>query len=170
VQAWRGGSADTTVGSSRVFSLLSIAATIARGASKSIGAEKTRTASLLQTGHGAADPAIPIGRLTSKMPSTTHRYRYIAICALSQVSCVSETGSARSVGFEWLSPRNGDRTEHRDRTLVAAETFSQRSPHPHSAITPGDALWSYSAGMATESTWLALGAPGRAKPQSLRRI
>jgi len=102
VQARRGGSADTTVGSSRVFSLLSIAATIARGATKSIGAEKTRIASLLQTGHGAPDPAIPIGRLTSKMPSTTHRYRYIAMCALSQVSCASETGSARSVGFEWL--------------------------------------------------------------------
>jgi hypothetical protein len=33
--------------------MLSIAATIARGASESIGAEKTRTASLLQTGHGA---------------------------------------------------------------------------------------------------------------------
>jgi hypothetical protein len=57
-----------------VFSVLSIAATIARRASESIGAEKTRTASLLQTGHGTRDPAVPTGRLTSK-PSTTQRYR-----------------------------------------------------------------------------------------------
>lgn len=78
VRARCGGRADTTSGSSRVFSVLSIAATSARGASESIGAEKTRTASLLQTGHGARDPAVPIGRLTSKTPSTTHRYRYCA--------------------------------------------------------------------------------------------
>jgi len=76
--------------------VLSIAAMIARGASESIGAEKTRTASLLQTGHGARDPAVPIGRLTSKMPSTTHRYRYCAICAVSQGFCASEPGLAKS--------------------------------------------------------------------------
>ena len=43
----RGGSADTTSGSSRDFTVRSIAATSARGAKESIGAQKTRTASLV---------------------------------------------------------------------------------------------------------------------------
>jgi hypothetical protein len=102
VRARCGGRADTTSGSSRVVSVLSIAATIARGASESIGAEKTRTASLLQTGHGARDPAVPMGRLTSKTPSTTQRYRYRAMQRSIAGFCTSETGLTRSVGFEWL--------------------------------------------------------------------
>jgi hypothetical protein len=57
----------------------SIAATSARDANESIGAWKTRTASLLQTGHCDFGAAVPIGRLTSKSPSWTHRYWYVAM-------------------------------------------------------------------------------------------
>jgi hypothetical protein len=57
----------------------SIAAMSAPGVIESIGAEKTRTASLSQTGHRARGSAVPIGRLRSKTPSTSHRYRYCTI-------------------------------------------------------------------------------------------
>src|SRR6478672_4998223 len=54
----------------------------------------------------------------------------------------------------------------RDRTLVADEIFSRRPPHPHSAIMPGRRRCGPTlAGMATESTMLALGTP--APPFSL---
>ena len=47
-----------------------------------------------------------------------------------------------------------------DRTLVADEIFSQRPPHPHSAIMPGRRRCGPTlAGMAIESTLLALGTP-----------
>lgn len=59
--------------------MLSIAATNARGASESIGARKTRADSLLHTGHRDRGAAVPIGRLTLKTPSWTHRYWYVTI-------------------------------------------------------------------------------------------
>jgi len=70
----RGGSADTTSGSSRDFTVRSIAATSARGAKESMGARKTRTASLLHILHRDVAAAIPIGRLMSKSPCSAHRY------------------------------------------------------------------------------------------------
>ena len=72
------GSADTTSGTSRVRSVRSIAVISARDASESIGARKTRTASSSQTGHDDLGVAVPIGRRTSKSPSWTHRYWYVA--------------------------------------------------------------------------------------------
>ena len=72
------GSADTTSGTSRVRSVRSITFISARGASESIGARKTRTASLSQTGHDDFGVAVPIGQRTSKSPSRTHRYWYVA--------------------------------------------------------------------------------------------
>jgi hypothetical protein len=68
-----GGNEVTTSGSSRVFSAWSIAATRARGEDDSIGAENTRLASLLHTGHAIDSGAVPSARVTSNTPSWSHR-------------------------------------------------------------------------------------------------
>src|ERR1700743_1660979 len=70
----RGGTVDTTSGSSPDFSVRSIAASNARGASDSIGGRTPRAASLLQTGQTDLVGAVPNARLISKSPSSTHRY------------------------------------------------------------------------------------------------
>jgi hypothetical protein len=77
------GSEVTTSGSSRLFSAWSIAAAKARGADESMGAEKIRLASLLQTGHVIDFGAVPSGRITSNTPSWSHRYSYVATAVLS---------------------------------------------------------------------------------------
>ncbi|OGO57691.1 MAG: hypothetical protein A2Z32_06545 [Chloroflexi bacterium RBG_16_69_14] len=64
----------TTSGSSRLFSAWSIAANRARDPRNSMGAEKTRLASMPHSAHPIAAGAVPIGRDTSKTPSTTHLY------------------------------------------------------------------------------------------------
>jgi hypothetical protein len=69
-----GGSEETTAGWSRVLSDLSMAATIARGASESIGEVNTRAASAPQAAQRTCGAAILIGRLTSKSPSCAQRY------------------------------------------------------------------------------------------------
>ena len=62
------GSELTTSGSSRLFSAWSIAANRARDPRKSMGAEKTRLASLVHTVHVTDSGAVPSGRVTSNTP------------------------------------------------------------------------------------------------------
>jgi hypothetical protein len=106
------GSADTTSGVSRVRSVRSIALISARGASESIGARKTRTASLSQTGHDDFGVAVPIGQRTSKSPSRTHRYWYVATrkdlpavlnCEVSRESTTSGHARPRRLGSPAIS-------------------------------------------------------------------
>jgi len=127
LRAARGGTADTISGSSLDFSARSIAATSARGASESIGARKTRAASLLHTGHSDFRAAVPIGRLTSKSPSRTHRYAYMAMRrivrwpshACSPNSVIGSLAPGTAESFEssvWprtveIARRIGDRVE-----------------------------------------------------------
>ena len=66
-------------GSWRVFSSWSSAATSVRGTDFSIGGEKIRLASPRHSGHGIDAGALPSGRTTSKPPSWSHRYSYVAI-------------------------------------------------------------------------------------------
>ena len=61
-------------GWSRVFSVRSTKEINARDTNETIGAENTRIASLLQTGHGHRSDAKPIGLLTSKAPCGGHLY------------------------------------------------------------------------------------------------
>lgn len=72
----------TTSGSSRLFSAWSIAANKARDPRNSMGAEKTRIASLLHTAHPIDSGAVPSGRETSNTPSWSHRYSYVATALL----------------------------------------------------------------------------------------
>ena len=76
------GSEVTTSGSSRLFSAWSIAANKARDPRNSMGAEKTRIASLLHTAHPIDSGAVPSGRETSNTPSWSHRYSYVATALL----------------------------------------------------------------------------------------
>ena len=69
-----GGNDVTTSGSVRLFSAWSIAATRARGARMSMGVEKTRRASPLQTGHGVRAGCAPSGRISSNAPCRSQRY------------------------------------------------------------------------------------------------
>jgi hypothetical protein len=75
---WRRGSEDTTSGSSRVFSVRSMAATKSFGARENTGAEKTLTASASQVGQGTVSVAWPIGRLISTTPCRSQQYSYQA--------------------------------------------------------------------------------------------
>ena len=75
---WRLGNEDTTSGSSRDFSVRSIAATNSFEAREKVGAENTRTASALQRGQGTESVAWPIGRLISTTPCRSQQYSYQA--------------------------------------------------------------------------------------------
>ena len=79
-----GGREVTTSGASRLFSACSIAATKALGVDESMGFERTRLASLPHTGHAIDPGAVPSGRVTSNIPSWSHRYSYVATAVLSR--------------------------------------------------------------------------------------
>jgi hypothetical protein len=69
---------DTTSGTSLLCSARSIAAVSGRGMRASIGAEKIRGEFVPQGGQLTCDTAVPIGKLTSKLPSRGQRYSYVA--------------------------------------------------------------------------------------------
>lgn len=153
-----GGGLETTSGWWALRSLRSIAAMTARGAVAIIGAEKTRPAAPLHTGHGACTGAQPTPVRMSNTPSLEQRYSNVATRShspegLRQICPAPPESAPPRRQLVKCDRLGGDRARRRgaaaprpDRILSLKHTDAQVSGLTAAAASAPGALTSFPAG------------------------